>query len=88
MEASLKAYSTFLLSLPVLKTADELEFAEAEIRNVLSQHTRDIRKNEQPTMHLLQFLAEAHGKSAIVALGFDPFSMTPIVRLEGDELSF
>ncbi len=88
LEASIKDYSKYLLSLPVLKSAVELEFAEAEMRNVLTKNTRDIRKSEQPTMNLLLFLAEAHGKSAIVSLGFDPFSMQPIVRMDGDELSF
>jgi hypothetical protein len=88
LEASIKEYSIYLLTLHECKTADELEFNEAEIHNTLSQQFRDIRKNEQPTMQLLEFLAEAHGKSAIVALGYDPFSMTPIVRLDGDEIAF
>jgi hypothetical protein len=88
LESSIREYSSYLLSLHDCRNADELEFAEAEMRNTLAQHSRDVRKNEQPTIQLLEFLAESHGKSAIAALGIDPFSMQPIVKLEGDEMMF
>ncbi len=88
LESSIREYSKFLLELPTLKTADELEFAEAEIRNTLTQHSRDIRKSENPVYQLMMFLAESHGKSAVAALGYDPFTMLPIVRVDGDEMSF
>jgi len=88
LEKSIREYSKYLLSLHNCRNADELEYTEAEMRNTLAQHSRDVRKNEQPTIQLLEFLAESHGKSAIAALGIDPFSMHPIVKWDGDEMMF
>lgn len=88
MESSIKAYSRFLLELSTLKTAAEMEAAELEIHNILTQNTPDIWKKEAQINSLLLYLADAHTKSLIVELGWDPFSMSPIVRLDGDEISF
>jgi hypothetical protein len=87
LEQSIRMYSKFLLNLHG-QTAAELEYMEAEIRNVLCQNSRDVHPGELPVNQLLIFLAECHGKSAIVSLGIDPFSMEPIVRVDGDEMSF
>lgn len=88
LEKSVREFSKYLLNLNDCKTADELEYTEAEIRNILAQHSRDVSNAEIPVMRLLEFLAESHGKSAIAAMGIDPFSMLPIVRLDGDEIMF
>lgn len=88
LEKSIREYSRYLLNLHECINAEELEYAEAEMCNILAQHSRDVRKSEQATIQLLGFLAECHGKSAIVALGFDPFSMQPIVKIDGDEMMF
>jgi hypothetical protein len=88
MENSIRAYSAFLLELPTLTKAEEMEAAEKEIHNTLMQNTPDISKKEAQINSLLLFLADAHTKSLIVGLGWDPFDMTPIVRLDGDEISF
>jgi tRNA U34 5-carboxymethylaminomethyl modifying GTPase MnmE/TrmE len=87
LEQSIRMYSKFLLDLHG-QTAVELEFGEAAIRNVMSQNSRDVHPGEMQVIQLLSYLAECHGKSAIASLGIDPFSMEPIVRLDGDEMSF
>jgi len=87
LELSLKEFSKHLVSLHD-KTASELEVAEKEMHRLINDQSRDVRKSEQPTVQLLQFLCEMHTKSAIVSLGIDPFSMIPIVREDGDEMMF
>lgn len=87
LEAAMKEYSRFLVKMSGWK-ATEIEFEEKLIQDRLSHFGKDVRPGELPVIQLMKSLCEAHGKSAIVALGIDPFSMTPLVRMEGDELSF
>lgn len=87
LELAVKEYSKFLVRLAGWN-ATEVEFEGKTLQDRLGQFGKDVRPGELPTIQLMQSLAEAHGKSAIIALGIDPFSMTPLVRLEGGELSF
>lgn len=88
LESSIREYSKYLLELPQHKVAAELEFLQHEMHDHLDKQSRDVRRSEQPVIQLLHFLTEAHGKTAIINLGIDPFSMQPIVRIDGDEMMF
>jgi hypothetical protein len=87
LEQAIREYSNFLLKLRGWN-ATELEFEEKMILDLLTRYGKDLCSVELSTIQLMQFLAEAHAKSAIAGMGIDPFSMTPIVRIDGDEIMF
>ncbi len=87
LEVAIKEYSRFLVQLAGWNAA-EIEFEMLALQDRFGRFSDDVRTGEVPIVQLMQSLCEAHGKSAIIDLGIDPFSMTPLVKLESGELSF
>lgn len=88
LERALKLYSSYLVRLSKWNTATEVEFEMRSLQDKLGMHEKEVRPGETPTVQLVRSLAEAHGKNRIIDLGIDPYSMTPLVRWENDEISF
>lgn len=88
LEKSVKEYSKYLLEVAGYKSATDIEFAGLEMIRKLQRMKEDVWTSELPTHQLLEFLADAHYKTLILNIGIDPFTLAPLVKNDGDEISF